>query len=98
MVLSEYLQTHPGLQFSVLATEISTEVLDKARKGIYKSEAVGPVPQPFRRKFFMRRREPGSDLLRVVPELRAAVEFRRLNFMDADFGLTETPEIIFCRN
>ena len=34
----------------------------------------------------------------MVPELRALVEFRRLNFMDADFGLTEPPEIIFCRN
>ena len=30
----------------------------------------------------------GSDLVRVVPELRATVEFRRLNFMDADFGLS----------
>ena len=46
----------------------------------------------------MRSRDPDSDLVRVVPELRSLVEFRRLNFMDADFGLTETPEIIFCRN
>jgi chemotaxis protein methyltransferase CheR len=98
MVLSEYAQKHPGFQFSVLATDISTAVLDKAKKGIYKSEVVGPVPQILRRKFFMRSREPGSDLLRVVPELRAAVDFRRVNFMDADFALTETPEIIFCRN
>jgi chemotaxis protein methyltransferase CheR len=98
MVLSEYTQIHPGFQFNVLATDISTAVLDKARKGIYRSEVVGPVPQPMRRKFFMRSREPGSDLFRIVPELRAAVEFRRVNFMDADFALTETPEIIFCRN
>src|SRR5580658_5763130 len=46
----------------------------------------------------MRSRDPGSDLLRVAPELRALIEFRRLNFMDADFGLPEAPEIIFCRN
>jgi chemotaxis protein methyltransferase CheR len=98
MVLSEYAQSHQGFQFSVLATDISTAVLDKARKGIYRSEVVAPVPQPLRRKFFMRSREPDSDLVRVVPELRAAVEFRRVNFMDAEFALTETPEIIFCRN
>jgi chemotaxis protein methyltransferase CheR len=46
----------------------------------------------------MRSRNRESDLLRVVPEVRAVVEFRRLNFMDADFGLAEAPEIIFCRN
>jgi chemotaxis protein methyltransferase CheR len=46
----------------------------------------------------MRSRNPESDLLRVVPEVREVVEFRRLNFMDRDFGLTEAPEIIFCRN
>jgi chemotaxis protein methyltransferase CheR len=34
----------------------------------------------------------------VVPELRDLVEFRRLNFMDADFGLTQKFDIIFCRN
>jgi chemotaxis protein methyltransferase CheR len=46
----------------------------------------------------MRSRDPESDLLRVVPELRALIEFRRVNFMDSDFGLAEMAEIIFCRN
>ena len=56
------------------------------------------MPQDLRRKYFMRSRDPQSDLFRVVPEMRALIEFRRLNFMDADFGLAESPEIIFCRN
>ena len=98
MVLSEYAQGRPGFQYSVLATDISTDVLAKARAGVFKLEAANPVPQALRRKYFMRSRDRGSDLLRIVPELRARVEFRRLNFMDADFGLTEAPEIIFCRN
>ena len=63
-----------------------------------KSEVLRPVPQVLRRKYFMRSRDPESELLRIVPEVRALVEFRRLNFMDSDFGLTESPEIIFCRN
>jgi chemotaxis protein methyltransferase CheR len=36
--------------------------------------------------------------MRVVPELRCLVEFRRLNFMDPAFGFTEKADIIFCRN
>ena len=98
MVLSEYSRGCPGFRFSVLATDICTAVLAKAATGIFKSELAGPVPRDFRRKYFMRSRDPESDLLRIVPEVRALVEFRRLNFMDADFGLSELPEIIFCRN
>jgi chemotaxis protein methyltransferase CheR len=98
MVLSEYAQANPGYRFSVLATDICTEVLDKARKGIFKSEVVEAVPRNLCRKYFMRGRDSQVGLLRVVPELRELIEFRRLNFMDEDFGLTEAPEIIFCRN
>jgi len=98
MVLSEYSQERPGFRFSVLATDICTAVLAQAAMGIFKSEGVRPVPQDLRRKYFMRSRDPESDLLRVVPEVRALIEFRRVNFMDADFGVAERPEIIFCRN
>ncbi len=57
-----------------------------------------PCPARLQRKYFMRSRDPESDMVRVVPELRALIDFRRLNFMDADFDLPQTPEIIFCRN
>ena len=98
MVLSEYSDTCPGFGFRVLATDISTAVLAKAALGVFKSEVAGTVPQNLRKKYFMRSRDPESDLLRVVPEVRALIEFRRVNFMDSDFGLSELPEIIFCRN
>jgi chemotaxis protein methyltransferase CheR len=98
MMLNEYAQDRPGFHFSLLATDICTEVLAKARLGIFKAESVKPVPQLLHKKYLMRSRDPSSDLVRVVPELRAKIEFRRLNFMDADHGLPERPEVIFCRN
>lgn len=98
MVLNEYGHSHPGFRFKVLATDISTAALAKAKTGVYSYEVVRPVPAPMQRKYFMRSRDPASNVLRVVPELRQLVEFRRLNFMDADFGLSEKVDIIFCRN
>jgi chemotaxis protein methyltransferase CheR len=98
MVLSEYAEGHSGFRFMVLATDISTAVLANARRGIFKSESVAPVPQNLRKKYLMRSRDPDSDLVRVVPELRTKIEFQRMNFMDADLGLSVRPEIIFCRN
>jgi chemotaxis protein methyltransferase CheR len=98
IVLSEYALAHPGFRFRILASDISNLVLAKAELGVYTNDVVAPVSPLLRRKYFMRSREPGSEQVRVVPELRRSVEFRRLNFMDADYGLSEKADAIFCRN
>ena len=98
MVLSEYALAHPGFSFRILATDVSTAVLKKAALGIYTRPVVDPVPAALRVKYILRGREPGSDRVRMVPELRRLVEFRRLNFMDSDYGLTAKVDAIFCRN
>jgi chemotaxis protein methyltransferase CheR len=98
IVLSEYARTHPGFRFRILATDISSTVLAKAEMGIYSSDVVNPVAKALKQKYFMRSRDPESDRVRVVPELRQLIEFRRLNFMDAEYGILEKADAIFCRN
>ena len=36
--------------------------------------------------------------VRIAPELRARVRFARLNFMDEDYGVKETFDVVFFRN
>lgn len=98
MVMSEYAETHPGFRFGILATDLSTRVLEKARQGVYTTEDVEPVPATLRKKYVLRSREQGSYRVRMAPEVRQLVEFRRLNFMDADYRLEQKAEAIFCRN
>jgi chemotaxis protein methyltransferase CheR len=98
IVLSEYQLTHPGFRFRIMASDISNIVLARAELGVYTNEVVSPVAAALRRKYFMRSREPGSTRVRVVPELRRSIEFRRLNFMDAEYGLNEKADAVFCRN
>ncbi len=98
MVLSEYGLTHPGFRFRILATDISTNVLAKAELGVYSKDMVIPVPAGLRKKYLMISREPGSNRIRIVPELRRLIDFRRLNFMDADYRISEKVDAIFCRN
>ena len=97
IVLSEYARAHPGFRFRVLATDISTAVLAKAEMGIFTADVVKPVPTEQRRKYFMRSRNREANLMRVVPELRELVEFRRLNLME-EFRMSEVADAIFCRN
>jgi chemotaxis protein methyltransferase CheR len=100
MVLSQYAeQQRPAVyRFSILATDISTRMLEKARLGIYDLEAIAPIPTEVRRKYVLKSRNAANAVARVAPEIRARVEFRRLNLMDAEFALTHPPDVIFCRN
>jgi chemotaxis protein methyltransferase CheR len=98
MVLSEYAQTHPGFRFRILASDISTSVLEKAGMGVYSLESAAPIPLALKRRYLLRSRDSSSARVRVVPELRKLIEFRRLNFMDADYMLAEEVDAIFCRN
>lgn len=98
MVLHEFAASRPGFDFQILATDISTRVLEQARKAVYPEELLAPVPQVLKTKYLLRSKDRQSGLVRIVPQLRAKVRFRRLNFLDSDFGLREPLDIIFCRN
>ncbi len=98
MVLNEFAASRPGFDFQILATDISTRVLEQARKAVYHEDLLAPVPSVLKTKYLLRSKDRQSGLVRIVPQLRAKVIFRRLNFLDEDFGLREPLDIIFCRN
>jgi chemotaxis protein methyltransferase CheR len=98
MVLAEYAAAHPGFDFAILATDISTRVLAAARNGIYQEPQTAPVPIPLRRKYLLRSRGQNDRSTRVVPELRRRVSFHQLNFMDPNYGIKEIFDAVFFRN
>ncbi len=107
MVLAEFFSTtrplnhsttRPLYQYAILATDISTQILARAKKAIYLKETVEPVPVMLRQKYLMHGKSSQNGLCRVVPELRHCITFRYLNLMDKDFGIRPRMDIIFCRN
>lgn len=98
MVLSEYREKVGEFDFSILATDISTRVLERARLGIYAEEKIAPVPAELRRKYLLRSKDRERQQVRILPALRRRVSFRRLNFMDDDWGIREPLDMILCRN
>jgi chemotaxis protein methyltransferase CheR len=98
MVLADYARNNPGFRFSILGSDISTRVLERASRAIYEEQKIAPVPTLMRKRYLLRSRDRDEGLVRVVPELRATVSFRRVNFMEDDFGMNEKMDIIFCRN
>jgi chemotaxis protein methyltransferase CheR len=98
MVLQDFAEHCPGFDFQILATDISTRVLETARLAIYPEERTGPVSIDLKKKYLLRSKDRKEGLVRVTPELRNKVQFRWLNFMDDNFGLQDKFDIIFCRN
>jgi chemotaxis protein methyltransferase CheR len=95
MIIDEY-QAVKGLgrQVEIMATDISSKVLNEARAGIYCGLSVerGLTPDQ-KRRFF----NPKDDCLEVKPEIKRRVNFRPLNLADS-YQLLGRFDVIFCRN
>lgn len=98
MVLSEFAVGRPDFRAAITASDICTQVLQTAKTGIYPEERTDPIPLNLKKKYLTRSREKSKSLVRICPQLRSMVSFRRINFMDDDFGMAEKMDIIFCRN
>ncbi len=97
IVLQEFADYH-DLDFTILASDISTRMLDQARLAIYDEERVVPIPPALRKKYLLRSKDREKGIYRIVPELRERVKFHRVNFMEGDLWFKEPIDVIFCRN
>ena len=81
-------------KFSILATDLSTRALEKAKAAVYPAEKFRDFPAPWRQSFLLK---TGDQGFRIKPEVAARVEFRRLNLMEpVTHG--RRFHVIFCRN
>jgi chemotaxis protein methyltransferase CheR len=98
MVCAAFGQQVGRFRTEILATDICTDVLREAVRGIYPHDMIEPVPMEMRRRYLLRSHDRQRNLVRIAPELRATVQFARLNLMDRDYPVDEPMEVIFCRN
>lgn len=98
MVLDDMVRRGRRLSFSILGTDISTEVLGPASDGIYTHEMLAPIPPDMRRRYVLEARDSARRDGRIVPELRRQVRFAHLNLMDERYDVDRDVDIILCRN
>ncbi|MBK9129263.1 MAG: protein-glutamate O-methyltransferase [Phycisphaerales bacterium] len=82
----------------ILATDISTQILDRARRGVYESHRLGTVPAEFRRRYFVPAGKRGDNLVQVHPNIQSRIAFAHLNLMSPTFPFRLGFHFIFCRN
>ncbi|MEO5378122.1 MAG: chemotaxis protein CheR [Magnetococcus sp. DMHC-6] len=98
MVIQEFSEQHRAYKAKILGTDLSTRALDHARIAVYDMDKADPVPLALKRKYMLKGKDPLKPKVRMTPEIRSMVTFQHLNFMDAEYTIKQTMDIIFCRN
>ena len=83
---------------SIVASDIDTNVLATAERGVYAMERVEKLSTDRLRRFFLKGSGAQSGYARVRPELQKMLSFTRVNLLDARLPLQGPFDIMFCRN
>ena len=82
----------------ILATDIDTNVLAKAERGVYAMERLEKISEQRLKRYFLRGKGANDGKARVRDELRALITYRALNLLDEHWPVRGPFSAIFCRN
>ncbi len=82
----------------IIATDLDTSVLDKARGGVYALDRVEKLDADLIKRFFLKGTGAQQGFVKVRPELQNLITFRKLNLLDVSWPISGRVDAIFCRN
>jgi chemotaxis protein methyltransferase CheR len=83
---------------SIIATDIDTNVLATAERGVYSLDKLERLSPERLRRFFLKGKGRHEGMAKVRPELQHLITFRQLNLLSARWPLDGSFDAIFCRN
>ncbi len=86
---------HESWDTTILATDVSTEILEQAVRGVYSAEQIASIPPQWIRRYF--KKLPDNIHYEVTQEIKNEILFRKFNLMDA-FLFKRKFHVIFLRN
>src|SRR5690606_25711490 len=81
MMMEELKKRFGSISYQILASDISLRALQAAYQGIYDIDRIDPVPVDMKRNYFLRSKT-NTDVVRVKPEYRKRISFKRINLVD----------------
>lgn len=83
---------------SIFASDLDTNVLATAQKGVYPVERVEKMSPERLKRFFLKGSGSQEGYVAVRPELKRLIEFQRVNLLEPNWPVRGPLDIIFCRN
>lgn len=87
-----------GWDIRILASDVDTDVLAHAQRGLYAAERVADVPKDVLKRCFIRTSRSDEAPYQIRPELQELITFRRINFIEPEWPIHTVFDVIFCRN
>ncbi|HVO11629.1 MAG TPA: protein-glutamate O-methyltransferase CheR [Vicinamibacteria bacterium] len=98
MVLLAHFPASAGWSVEVLASDLSSRALERARAGLWTIEKASEIPQRYLKAFMLRGRGSQEGLMKAGPEIRSLLRFQRVNLSEDRYPVAGPFELVFCRN
>jgi chemotaxis protein methyltransferase CheR len=98
MILDQVCKVQALRSYKILATDIDTDVLKTAAKGIYSKSALKCIPSNYHKPAFIPGTEGIGHLMKVRPELKNRIKFQQHNLTQKPYPWVDEFDVIFCRN
>lgn len=95
MILTDYFKNKGNWNTELLATDISTVVLNKAIKGIYSNDKIKTLNENWKKNYF---KPIDSNRVQVIDEIKNKITYRKFNLMNSKYPFKRKFQTIFCRN
>jgi chemotaxis protein methyltransferase CheR len=87
-----------GWSLEVLATDLSTKILDRARAATWPLAKASEIPEAYLKAFMLKGFGAYEGTMRAGPEIRAIIKFQQLNLNGDDWPPVASFDLVFCRN
>jgi chemotaxis protein methyltransferase CheR len=87
-----------GFEIEIVATDLSTRVLDRARAAVWPVEDAREIPSAYLKRFMLRGVRAREGSMKAGPEIRSVVRFQQLNLNHDHCPLAGPFDLVFCRN
>jgi len=98
MLLLDRCPATSGWETEIVATDLSTRVLETARAGIWPIAKAEEIPAPYLKAFMLKGFADQAGKMKAGPEIRSVIQFFRMNLNEPAYPLTGKFDLIFCRN
>jgi chemotaxis protein methyltransferase CheR len=99
MTICDFFEGKRMPDLSVLGTDISTRILQKAIEAVYTEDRVNMMTLQQKRKYLLKSKDREKPTVRFLPFVREKATFKRLNLTDLKYvGIPNDHDIVFCRN
>lgn len=98
MTLLHHCPPSEGWDIEIVATDLSTRVLKRAREAVWRVDKAAEIPASYLKAFMLRGTGPEEGRMKASPVLRSIVQFSRVNLNDGPYPVPRRFDLIFCRN